>query len=170
MTRLKVLKDRLGALRSNMALFAREALRKKEAEILDLQRTQLFSGKNSDGEDIRPYYTEDLKPRGHFKSIDAAKQYAEWKDGMTYPKDVYRNPLAPNLYIAGVPNEGKFHSELGVEFGQDAMAIVGTTAYAKMIMGKYGQDTFGLTDESFETIREEVKDDIVEQVKSFING
>lgn len=171
MNRLGVLRERLVRLQSGMVAFVRQAMENKETDIIDLQRAQLFSGIRSDGEDIRPYYTEDLRSNGgFFDSIDSAKKYADWKESMTYPKDMYRNTLAPNLYIAGVPNEGKFHSELGVEFGEDAMSIVGTTGYARMIMGKYAPETFGLTDASFETIREDIKDSIVLQVKEFLNG
>ena len=33
-------------------------------DILDLQKMQLFQGLAANGEDIRPYYSEDLKPAG----------------------------------------------------------------------------------------------------------
>lgn len=111
-----------------------------EGDILELQRIQLFEGKAGNGEDIRPYYSEDLKPMGYFHSVESAGRYAAWKrDGISYPYSVQRNPDAPNLYI-----NGKFHSELGVEFGTDSMAIIGTTAFAVGIIAKYGIQTFGL--------------------------
>ena len=42
----------------------REVLEPHDKEIVDLQRTQLLMGKGSNGEDIHPFYTEDLKPQG----------------------------------------------------------------------------------------------------------
>ena len=110
-------------------------------DILDLQKMQLFQGLAANGQDIRPYYSEDLKPSGYFHSVESAGRYAAWKkDGINYPYAANRNPDAPNLYI-----NGRFHDELGVQFGGDSVGIVGTTGYAKGIINKYGISTFGLT-------------------------
>lgn len=109
-------------------------------DIMDLQLLQLFSGKASSGEDIRPLYSEDLKPGGYFRSKETAKNYAAWKQEIPYPYQVNRNPDAPNLYI-----NGRFHSELTVEFGADAVGVVPATSYAERIVAKYGLSTFGLT-------------------------
>jgi len=109
-------------------------------EILDLQRQQLFEGKASNGEDIRPFYSEDLKPSGYFHSVESAGRYAAWKEsGINYPYRANRNPDAPNLYI-----NGRFHDELGVQFDADTVGIVPTTPYAAGIVAKYGINTFGL--------------------------
>lgn len=109
-------------------------------DILDLQKEQLFEGKAASGEDIRPYYSEDLKPRGYFHSVESAGRYAAWKQtGINYPYTAQRNPDAPNLYI-----NGRFHSEIGVQFNTDSIGIVPTTMYAAGIMAKYGINTFGL--------------------------
>lgn len=124
----------------NTGSIVRDVVINHEADILELQRQQLFEGKASNGEDIRPYYSEDLKPGGYFHSVDSAGRYSAWKQGLTYPyKAGSRNPDAPNLYI-----NGKFHSELGVEFGTDQMAVRGMTSYADGIVAKYGLQTFGL--------------------------
>ena len=109
-------------------------------DIMELQLQQLFSGKASNGQDIRPYYSEDLKPSGYFHSVESAGRYAAWKrDGISYPYQANRNPDAPNLYI-----NGRFHSELGVQFGADNVAVVPLTPYAANIVAKYGLNTFGL--------------------------
>lgn len=129
--------------------FVRDVLIPRRDDILEQQRIQLLEGKDSGGEDIRPYYSEDLKPAGRFYSVESAARYAAWKQDLTYPYTVQRNPDAPNLYITG-----KFHEELGVEFGIDALGIVGLTAYAKAIMAKYGVDTFGLANEKWADIWE----------------
>lgn len=119
----------------------RNVLVRHRDEIMELQLKQLFQGIASSGQDIRPYYSEDLKPGGYFNSAESAARYAAWKrDGIHYPYTTNRNPDAPNLYI-----NGRFHSELGVEFGVEAVGIVPQTPYAAGIVAKYGLSTFGLT-------------------------
>lgn len=108
-------------------------------DIMELQRIQLFQGLTSGGEDIRPYYSEDLKPSGYFYTVQAAENYAAWKGELDYPYSVDRNPDAPNLYI-----NGRFHSELGVQFDTETVAVVPETGYAQNIVAKYGIETFGL--------------------------
>lgn len=118
----------------------RDTLIKHPDDILDLQKQQLFSGLASNGQDIRPYYTEDLKPSGYFHTVESAKRYSAWKEsGINYPYAANRNPDAPNLYI-----NGRFHDELGVQFDAQTVGIVGTTGYSKGIVEKYGIQTFGL--------------------------
>ena len=116
-------------------------------DIMEMQLQQLFSGKASSGEDIRPFYSEDLQPGGYFKSADSAKRYSGWKQTLNYPMQANRNPDAPNLYV-----NGKFHSELGVNFGSDAVSVGGKTSYADNIVAKYGIGTFGLTDDNWDNV------------------
>lgn len=124
---------------------ARDVVVRHESDIMELQRQQLFEGRASSGEDIRPYYSEDLKPGGYFYSVESAGRYAAWKqDGVAYPYTANRNPDAPNLYV-----NGKFHSELGVEFGADYVLVRGMTSYADNIVNKYGLRTFGLMAENW---------------------
>ena len=118
----------------------RNAVIKHPDDILELQRQQLFGGLASNGEEIRPYYSEDLKPSGFFYTVESAGRYAAWKkDGINYPYKANRNPDAPNLYI-----NGRFHDELGVQFAADTVGVVPTTPYSANIVAKYGITTFGL--------------------------
>lgn len=117
----------------------RDVLMGHGRDIIEQQRIQLMEGRRSDGTDIRPYYSEDVKPRGYFTTKDAARRYAAWKQTLSYPYTVQRNQDAPNLYVTGV-----FHDDLNVEFSTDAVAIVPDTAYAANIMSKYGRGMFGL--------------------------
>ena len=120
-------------------------------DILDLQKMQLFQGLTASGKDIRPYYSEDLKPSGYFHSKDSAARYSAWKlTGIRYPYRANRNPDAPNLYI-----NGKFHDELGVQFASDTVGIVPTTPYSAGIMAKYGINTFGLMPDNWAVIFEQ---------------
>lgn len=118
-------------------------------DIMSLQREQLLQGKSASGKDIRPYYSEDVKPRGYFNSVESAKRYADWKvTGISYPAyGGARNPDAPNLYISG-----KFHSELGVQFSLTTVVVAPETTYAATIVAKYGSDTFGLMPENWNRI------------------
>ena len=105
-------------------------------EIADLQREQMAEGKGVDGEDLRPLYSEDLRQRGGwFLSGESAARYAAWKESLGNPYQAgERNPDAPNLYI-----NGKFYSEIGVQFGIDAAVIVPLTPLASQVMAKYGR-------------------------------
>ena len=125
----------------------RNVVSKHGSTILDLQKYQLLQGKRSRGDDMRPYYSEDLQPQGYFKSTESAKRYADWKQMLSYPRSADRNADAPNLYI-----NGKFHNDLDVTFGTDSVTIDGGTVYGKMIVAKYGIGSFGLTAENWSKV------------------
>ena len=143
----------------------REVLSRHGDHIVEQQRIQLLMGKGSDGKDIHPFYTEDLKPRGYFKNRQTAEKYKAWKQELSYPYSVQRNPDAPNLYITGV-----FHDDLGVEFYPDALAIVPDTAYAANIMAKYGFGIFGLNAQMWDIIWNDfgAKDELIEEMKNVL--
>ena len=125
----------------------RNVATKHTEDILELQKYQLLQGKAASGDDMRPYYTEDIQPGGYFKSVESAKKYAAWKETINYPRNAKRNSDAPNLYI-----NGRFHSELAVQFGPAAMTIIGSTMYANNIIAKYGTNKFGLTRDNWNVI------------------
>lgn len=134
--------------------------------VLALQRQQLLSGERSDGTYIRPTYQDDLKANGgYFTTPQAADNYARWKAKLTHTATEYKPYDVPDLYI-----NGKFHKELGVELTDLQMKICGTTPYADDIVDKYGLETFGLTDESMETLMPTIKQRVVEQLRDYING
>lgn len=152
------------SLKAGMAdgTIVREVLEPHGQEIVEQQRIQLLEGNGSDGKDLHPFYTEDLKPRGYFMNRDSAQRYAAWKQTLSYPANVRRNPNAPNLYITGV-----FHDDLNVEFRANEMAIVPDTAYAANIMAKYGFGIFGLCAEKWAVIWGEkgAKDELIKKMK-----
>ena len=159
---LERLTESVRTLPERLPVMIGEVLRGHEHDIMELQRIQLLEGKDSDGKDIHPFYTEDLKPQGYFHSAQSAARYAAWKEDLSYPFSVSRNHNAPNLYITG-----KFHEELGCVFGTQAMQIAPMTGYAAAIVAKYGRNTFGLSWEKWDTLFNErgVKDEIVETFK-----
>lgn len=143
----------------------RSVLEKHDGEIVEQQRIQLLEGKTSEGKDIHPFYTEDIKPRGWFHTRESAQRYADWKQTISYPYSVKRNPSAPNLYVTGV-----FHDDLNVSFGADSVAIVPDTAYASNIMAKYGRGMFGLNKEKWGVIFGEkgAKNELIEAIKEVL--
>lgn len=145
----------------------RDVLMQHDNDILDLQKIQLFNGMASDGNELHPFYSEDLQPGGFFKSADSAKRYADWKQTINYPIQANRNPDAPNLYI-----NGRFHDELNVDFGADAVAVIGGTMYAKNIVNKYGINNFGLTTENWNKIFNEhgALAELIESIKKQLSN
>lgn len=143
----------------------REVLQPHEQDIIEQQRIQLLEGKNSDGEDMHPYYTEDVKPRGYFRTKESAQRYSDWKQTLSYPYSVKRNPNAPNLYITGV-----FHDDLGVKLDSDSVGIVPDTAYAANIMGKYGKNAFGLCVEKWNVIWNDkgAREELIEKMRKVL--
>lgn len=146
----------------------RNVVVKHPDDILELQKQQLFAGLASSGQEIRPYYSEDLKPSGYFYSVESAGRYAAWKkDGINYPYTANRNPDAPNLYI-----NGRFHDELGVQFNPDTVGVVGTTGYSQKIIAKYGIATFGLMMANWMVIFIErgAYDELMNEIKTRLYG
>lgn len=143
----------------------RSVLEGHKADILELQRIQLLEGKASDGEDLRPYYSEDLKPAGYFRSKETAARYSAFKESLSYPYQVQRNPDAPNLYI-----NGRFHSELDVRYAADSVAVVADTAFSRPIMAKYGVGKFGLSAEKWSEVfnGRGARDEVLKKIKEIL--
>jgi hypothetical protein len=79
------------------------AIKDNEQDLNDLNLEQIYSGKTSTGENLRPSYLEDPywdthKFRGQ-TGIRAAIAYSNWKDQIT--PNPFRNPGIPNLFING---------------------------------------------------------------------
>ena len=145
----------------------RGVLRNHEEDIMEQQHIQLLEGKGSDGEDLRPYYTEDLQPHGYFKSQQSASNYMAWKETLNYPYSVERNSDAPNLYI-----NGRFYIEMEVKFEVDSMMIAPSSGYAAQIMEKYGMGRFGLSALKWQVMMQEkgVMIEVQEQMKQLLYG
>ena len=144
--------------------YVADALATRSSMILEYQKGQLASGKDSEGNDLQPSYLEDLQPKGHFYSVESAKRYSDWKQTITPPNyrggSGSRQADTPNLYITG-----KFYDELGVFFSPDDVTIEGITSYAQNIIDKYGLEKFGLTSENWQEIMDNgVKEDIFNQM------
>lgn len=128
-------------IQQNMSNYMKEGLIANEPKIMELQRQQLIDGLRSDDKPITPSYSQDP----HLKN---PAKYKAWKGyiGANLPSSK-RDEDTPNLYITG-----KFHNELGCIFYKNSVKITGVTPYALGIVAKYDPDTFGLTDESWESM------------------
>ena len=164
---LEALRSRVVAVNDSLESggIIRDVLEPREGDIMELQQIQLLEGKRPDGDDIRPYYSEDIQPSGYFKSKESAARYAAWKGTLNYPYSVERNPDAPNLYI-----NGRFHSELGVVFDTEDLAIIGVTPYARNIMAGYGLDSFGLSPQKWQVVFQErgAYYDLMDKIKTML--
>lgn len=146
----------------------RGILRQHEQDIMEQQHIQLLEGKGSDGNDLRPYYTEDIQPHGYFKTAQSAANYMAWKETLNYPYSVQRgNSNAPNLYI-----NGRFYDEMEVRFEAESVMIVPSTSYAAQIMGKYGIKRFGLSALKWQVMMNEkgVRDEVQQRMKRILYG
>lgn len=145
----------------------RGVLRNHADDIMEQQHIQLLEGKGSDGNDLRPYYTEDVQPSGYFKTVASARNYMAWKETLNYPYRVSRNGNAPNLYI-----NGRFYSEMEVRFEAETMGIYPSTGYASEIMAKYGLHRFGLSALKWQVMMNEkgVKNEIQQRMKDLLYG
>lgn len=148
-------------------ILLRGVLRQHEEDIMEQQHIQLLEGKASDGNDLRPYYTEDLQPHGYFKSQQSASAYMAWKETLNYPYSVERNSDAPNLYI-----NGRFYSEMEVKFEADSMMIAPSSGYAAQIMAKYGLHNFGLSALKWQVMMYDkgVKNELQDTIKQLLYG
>ena len=142
-------------------------LQQHEKDIMEMQHKQLLEGKDNDGNDLTPSYTQDVQPQGYFKSRESAARYAAWKETLNYPYQVQRNTDTPNLYI-----NGRFYSEMEVRFEVDALMIAPSTGYAAQIMAKYGMGRFGLSALKWQVIMQEkgVMMELQEQMKQLLYG
>ena len=145
----------------------RGVLRNHEDDIMEQQHIQLLEGKGSDGNDLRPFYTEDLKPHGYFNDQQSASNYMAWKQSLSYPYTVGRNPNAPNLFI-----NGRFYDEMEVRFEAETMGIFPSSGYASQIMGKYGLHRFGLSALKWQVLFNEkgVRNEIQQRMKDILYG
>ena len=145
----------------------RGVLRNHADDIMEQQHIQLMEGKGSDGNDLRPYYTEDVQPSGYFKTVASARNYMAWKESLNYPYSVSRNGNAPNLYI-----NGRFYSEMEVRFEAETMGIYPSTGFASEIMAKYGLHRFGLSALKWQVMMNEkgVKNEIQQRMKDLLYG
>lgn len=136
-----------------------------ELEMVEMQKEQLYAGKRSDGRDIAPTMDEDP----FFRTRDAAMRYMLRKRQRfaTNPFDAMRKFNVPNLILS----TGLFHSGFYVDFGPDAVKMCNDQGVPNErgilvdVYSKYGQETFGLTDENWDLL---MRRDVIPQLRERI--
>lgn len=153
--------------KDNRSAYLADMLSQREDELLGRLKDQLASGQDSYGADLRPSYTEDVKPGGYFNTKSAAERYAGWKRSINVPiyfKQFNRDFDTPNLYVSG-----RFHSELAVEVTDDIVEFKGATGYADNIIDKYGKDKIGLNETFWRMVMENgVIDELIQKLREGI--
>lgn len=144
MTKIDGLISTLQKVQDSIPDWTRESLEANRGELMQIQHGQLMNGQASSGENLRPYYSEDP----YFISRAQMEWYRKWKWQIT--PSPYRQYDVPNLYITG-----KFHGELDIYFTSDTVTIKGATPYAEGIVEKYGLESFGLTNENWQSVIQE---------------
>lgn len=125
----------------------------------NLQREQLMNGLRSDGNLITPSIIKDP----FFKSLKSARKYAMRKM-KNFPN--YNRPFqTPNLFISGY-----FHSGFVPVFMADSVYMDNTNKQIPGRFGtadlylKYGMDTFGLTDSSWDSVLQITREKLLNRI------
>lgn len=128
----------------------------------EMQQDQLMGGLRSDGEQITPSMTKDHFFRGKMKN---ALRYADRKARLS--PDPRRGYDTPNLFINGYFHQGFYPVFRRDEVYMDNLnkVIPSRTGRGENdLYKKYGEDTFGLTDENWDKVlakfREQLRDTI----------
>lgn len=127
----------------------------------DLQRAQLMDGLRSDGQNIVPSMRDDPFFKGSDKAVG---KYAMRKARM-FPSR--REFYTPNLKITGYFHEGfrpVFDSQ-SVFMDNSNKNVTNAKGRSENLYEKYGEETFGLTDENWETVLEQLGPLLIESIK-----
>lgn len=126
--------------------------------IVGLNTSQLWDGLDSEGNELRPRYSEDP----FFKTQKAAKAYADWKQRITpNPK---RNPDVPNLYI-----NGYFYRSIMVKEIESALQLTTNDSFGSKVASEH-RNALGLNKESLIALAMEIKPELLNQIRYELTG
>ena len=105
---------------------------------------RLYSGKNADGSDIAPPYTS--------KTVSI-----KMRKGQPYDRVTLRDT-------------GYFYSGITFDFDEHGIFLTSTDDKKEKLIGKYGHDIFGVSDDPYltEMIRDYVRDGLIVRLKKII--
>lgn len=149
--------NKLIAVKEQLPDAVNNALFQNESKIVDLNKAQLYDGKDVSGNDIRPFYSQD----SFFKTQAQAQGYIKWKQKIT--PNSSRNPDAPNLFING------FHySMIGLlRKGRDVfIGVKSSNQITSSIESKY-KNIYGLSPDSQEKVNKEI---IIPAINNFLKN
>lgn len=141
------LRDHIRFLKSVTAEYQEEAilgiLYDHEDQVIDLNTQQLMMGKTSEGGEVTPGYR--------------SKNYADFK--------LTRNPKG----VVDLKLDGGFHSSFFVKPSSKFPVLLGATdTKTKDLTNKYGEEIFGLNQDSKKTLNEFIKPSIQEWYKNLL--
>lgn len=138
-----------------------QALRENKAEVLEMQKSQLLSGVDSEEKPLRPTYDQDP----FFKTDEGRKKYIKLKQETQSKHDQLRkynifgnkDSLTPNLIVTG-----SYHKGLRTEVSKGTITIIGTWSRSPNIERKY-PTALGLTSIGFGVLFERyAKPDLID--------
>ncbi len=129
--------DRLNTALNDGTLI-RAAIVVHEREVLEANREQLYSGRDSEGRQITPPY----KPNT-----------VRWKKSKRQPYD--RVTLL---------DEGHFYDAFDINYNDDNFEITSRDWKAPDLTQKYGLDIFGLTEQARNELSESIKETLLEDI------
>lgn len=123
--------------------FLKEAIQENEAELADLNITQLQQGKDHEGDDIDPAYTPFTKQIKAFKGQPTDKVTLE--------------------------DTGDFYAGMFAEVRGKKVLFGSDDSKTTKIVKKYGGQVFGLTDENkAEASQELLKPELIEKTRNYM--
>lgn len=127
---------------------------KREDHIINMNLDQLWDGKDIDGNDIRPFYSEDP----YFKTKKQALAYKAWKQKIT--PNSKRNPDAPNLYITG-----EYYRSKVLQLNNDEIVFKTTSPLGNNIEANH-KNIEGLNEEHYNiVVNDYIKPRLINELK-----
>ena len=149
--------ERFEALQGKEIDFVVEAVQEEKEHILDLNREQLYDGKNNEGQDLHPTYFEDP----FFKSPAQAANYSNWKDRIT--PNPRRTPGVPNLFI-----NGYYYKSIVLTVDRQGLNYNSPFDDQNDINDKYGNKLYGLGPEKQADAMKVIGPRAIEKIRAFV--
>ena len=121
------------------AMILMNYFKNEEAEIIDLNHSQLDEGVTSEDEKISPPYSPNTQ------------KYSQLPKGPSDP--------------VTLEETGEFREDFAVRFGEDWFAIYSEDDKTEKLEAKYGKDIFGLTEESKKDLYSLVRRDFEKEIR-----
>jgi hypothetical protein len=112
--------------------------------IIELQREQLWGGKDGDGEKIRPPYAASTIKRK--RRLGQPTDRVTWKD------------------------KGDLYNSIDVKFREREFELVTDDRKAKYLFRRYGKNVFGLNEDSREKLRNDMNEELRDYIKKKLLG
>lgn len=133
MSKLQALIDRIDDFENKRNKIVQQVFVNIADDFMAQVRAQLLTGKTAKGEDIHPYYTEDLKSNGgYFDSEESARRYVLWKRG----KFGVNPTIGANLFIDGTLHDSLFLS-ISEAYSEVASSYTSSSMNVPEIIVKY---------------------------------